>query len=607
MTQTQTQRGSGGPGRGLLARFARDTRGGFATMLAVAAIPLIAMAGVGVDVARVLSARTDLQAATDNAALALARYPVSGQGSNSSASGSCPDTTASNNPKAPTSFQTQACKWVLTNFNRNDASNLVVTPTSTAAQVTVGANVDVTTTLSGIIGFRTIHVAVTSVVNRNVSHIEIALVLDNTYSMNQDNKIGTLKSAANDLVSSLSQQAIASGDPNSLKIAVVPFASAVNVGTTYQNATWMSHISPYSSAAENWINDPAFGNDRILAFTALGTSWYGCVEDRPMPYDILDAPPVATTPASLFTPYFAPDEPDDASVTPAMPSNWYGWTNSYIKDSSTHQPDFWSHYTDTAKYLSHTADTSSNNSKQFWAAIGQSNFGPNFGCGTQALLRLTPITSASSTTAITNEINAMTPYGATYIPIGLVWGWHVLSPNAPFSDGASYTATGTAKATKIIVLVTDGTNTYQQNDQQFDPADLPGFVVNTDYLTSTYSSIGYAGVGVPNVTYPKFRSRIAYNGPTAIGQSANPDYSKGVKVAMDDRLAKLCQNIKNANTSNPIIIYTVPVEVSDTNTKGLLQACATDSNHYIDATSTSALTTAFQNIAGQISALRVAQ
>lgn len=39
----------------------------------------------------------------------------------------------------------------------------------------------------------------------------------------------------------------------------------------------------------------------------------------------------------------------------------------------------------------------------------------------------------------------MTVVGDTNIPMRLVWGWHLLSPNAPFAAGVPYTSKDTRK------------------------------------------------------------------------------------------------------------------------------------------------------------------
>ena len=62
-----------------------------------------------------------------------------------------------------------------------------------------------------------------------------------------------------------------------------------------------------------------------------------------------------------------------------------------------------------------------------------------------------------------------------------------------------------------------------------------------------------------------------------------------------------------------IILYTVPLLVTDAPTQTLLQNCASPSttgpqgNKYLNAQTGAQLTADFSNIAGQISALRVAR
>ncbi len=55
-----------------------------------------------------------------------------------------------------------------------------------------------------------------------------------------------------------------------------------------------------------------------------------------------------------------------------------------------------------------------------------------------------------------NKILAMRPYGNTHIAVGMEFGYHLLSPNAPFTEGASYGASDTEKA---VILLTDGAQT----------------------------------------------------------------------------------------------------------------------------------------------------
>jgi hypothetical protein len=184
-------------------------------------------------------------------------------------------------------------------------------------------------------------------------------------------------------------------------------------------------------------------------------------------------------------------------------------------------------------------------------------YGPNAGCQLQPLARLTT-NLASLKTTIAN----MTAVGDTNIPMGLMWGWHTISPNAPFGDGVAY---GTAKTTKIIILMTDGQNEDTSNSNS-----------NASY----YSGIGYI-----------WQNRIGItSGTTAQRQTA-----------LDARETLVCNNMK----AQGIVIYTVRVETTGAATA--LQGCATNTSDFYDVSDPSQLDDVFQTIAGQIANLHLSK
>ena len=80
--------------------------------------------------------------------------------------------------------------------------------------------------------------------------------------------------------------------------------------------------------------------------------------------------------------------------------------------------------------------------------------GPNHGCP-QAIV---PLTGTKST--ITNLLGSLIAYAAmgTFIPTGLAWGWHLLTPNEPFTQGISSSSPYYDTTLKALVLFTDGDN-----------------------------------------------------------------------------------------------------------------------------------------------------
>lgn len=380
---------------------------------------------------------------------------------------------------------------------------------------------------------------------RAMDRLEVALVLDNTGSMS-GTKLSTLKTAAKDLVDKLEAAGSRSTAEDPIQISLVPFSSTVrvaenvsvkNYNTTTQTGpgipAWLdSRARGHNAAGVDIFNDSNTDRFAVLKSMKGNQVWGGCVESRRQPFDVQDTAPYASNVDSYFVPYFAPDEPDRDS--------WWSpsYANSYISDKSN--GGFEDKQGNVAKY---------NNASP-------SGGGPNEGCDLEPLTRLT-----TDMDDLKSAIDDMKAVGNTNIPMGLVWGWHTLSPNAPFSDGVAY---GTKNHRKIIILMTDGDNVASTGNYNND---------------SLYSGIGYIWQGLLGIT------------------SGSSSY-RGDK--MDDRLRLLCQNIK----AKDIVLYTVRVEVK-TGSSELLKTCATDSEKFFDVQNVSQLGAAFDAIAGSIDNLRL--
>jgi von Willebrand factor type A domain len=62
--------------------------------------------------------------------------------------------------------------------------------------------------------------------------------------------------------------------------------------------------------------------------------------------------------------------------------------------------------------------------------------------------------------SVSSQLGAMTPYSGTHIAVGVEFGYHLLSPNAPFTTGASYSDKDTRK---FMIVLTDGAQTMAGN------------------------------------------------------------------------------------------------------------------------------------------------
>lgn len=512
------------PGIAFLKSLWKRREGGVAVQFALLALPLTVLAFGTYDINHADSRKRQVQDALDAATLMAARsYAVT-----------------------DTDLQKVGSEALTAQLATMTDASLVSSSFNSVSPNIVGtAKVNVTPVIANLWKSGDMTVNVSSTVVRSLNKLEVVMVLDNTGSMASSSKLTNLKTAAKGLIDTLSSAAARSTDPNAVKIGIVPFSTTVRLSdnattlNTYKSAAWMDS-SGSSSIAKTLFTGTSLVN-RFTLFNALGKSWAGCVEGRPSPYDVLDTAPTTSTPDTLIVPYFWPDEPD-----------------AKAKKKNGDFGDFDNNYTKDLVYSSTNWKVPQGNPLKYVTALASGVDGPNKGCDMEPISRL-----SQNWTALKSSVDDMVAVGETHIPIGLAWGWSVLSPNAPFADGVAY---NTPNTTKIVILMTDGDNTwaYQDNDNESD-----------------YDGYGYI-----------WQNRL---GTTSDSESDRT-------AAMDSKMQTLCTNMK----AKGIVIYSVGVMVSNSS-KNLLSQCATSTSQYYDVTSSGAITTAFSAIAGAIDKLRIAK
>ncbi|NLH79624.1 MAG: VWA domain-containing protein [Phyllobacteriaceae bacterium] len=491
-------------------------RGNVAVVFALTVSGMILIGGGGIDLMKMSSNRKYLQERVDATALYVAN------GLTSSTLGT-----------AQSKAQTKLAAIV----EPSHGTLADIATSTTDGTLTLSASLTTRSSFLGLIGLANLVTEASSTVTWGETSLEVALVLDNTGSMADSGKIDALKSAATNMVTTLAAKTTSA---NSVKFALVPFATFVNVGSGYSTASWIDStgLSPnHSTYFSTSLN-------RFTLYTALGKSWPGCVETRPSPYDVDDTPPSVANPSTLFVPSFHPDEPK---------STWfYTYANSYLGDV-TNSNDEITKLTYAPKYTSLTG-------KDFSVSTFYSNYqvakGPGFFCDVKPIVRLT-----TNTTTINNAINALTVSGSTNIPEGLAWGWRMVSPQGPFSDGQSYSS----NTLKIVVLLTDGTNAIN--------------TFNTP-LGGAYSSWGYP-----------YSNRL--------GNSPGTNLRDG----LDAKTRTVCSAIK----AKGIKVYTVGLMIDDTAGQQLLSDCASGTDYYYNSPSAGQLSAVFTSIAQKIIKLRIAR
>jgi Flp pilus assembly protein TadG len=514
----------------------KDDEGNVALIAALCLLPLCFVIGMSIDLSNATRTRLALQDATDSAALAIAR-----------------------NASTITDAQIPAAakNYVDASYEKSAAFSIATATIERATlTVTINAKANVPTTFAGILGKTYLPVSAHSVVQGQGNDYEIVVVVDNSGSMTAtagagSSKIVELRKAVAVLLNSLNV-----GTSNThVKVGIVPFSSAVNVGSNYAGAAWIDKDGLSTPFAGENFNGAA---NRFDLLETMDQSWGGCVESRPIKvgatkvdYDINDALPTTTTPQTLFIPWFAPDEPDEDNGN--LNEGDYG--NNYLNDEGGNcsGDDKKKNSSDTAKQ--------ERVCKYSGASINSSGSkGPNFQCNTTAI---TPLTNDRA--KLDAAVSALAAAGNTNVGEGLAWGWRVLSPAAPFTEGSAYT---TKNLQKIVILMTDGQN------------NIPGA---NNKNRSLYSSYGYMKDGRLDTTSKD---------------------SDDIRDKMDERLKAGCAAIK---ATEKILVYTVALG-SDAD-KVLLSECASGPKvEYAHAPKTGAeLTPTFEKIAASINKLRLAQ
>jgi Flp pilus assembly protein TadG len=389
-------------------------------------------------------------------------------------------------------------------------ANLSITKASYldgSEEIGVTLSVDVPAPFMKIGGIDHLTVAVTSKVLRRENELEVVMVLDNSGSMSSSGKLQDMKDAAKTLVDLLMGL---EEETEKVRIALVPFTAAVNLDVA-DNTPWLDRSNPASLNHQYLDLAPGESAFDVLDVMAGGAParWGGCVRSRANPFDITDAPPDTLNRETLFSAYFNPFKNDGSYKSKKA---------DYIDISSNEQ---------------------------------------NKNCPASPIQ---PLINRKSD--IDSAIDSMTANGNTNIAEALAWGWRVLSPAPPFTEGAPYSS---ETAIKVIILLTDGENAVSGS--------------------TTFSSYGFGG-------------------------GNNPQLGPSVDYTLDLKTNQVCTNIKEDkdgdSSDEDILIYTIAFDVSGP-LLSLMRDCATNPDLFFDTPSAFELRAAFQKIASSLNQLRVLQ
>ena len=600
-------------------RFIRERCGGIAIQFTLFAPVLVISSLFVVDYASASRYQAALQSAVDAATLAAARAYSDGM----------------------TDAELDAIVQNMIDANlkmvgRSVGSSAVQSTVSTESGIVeVSARSHVPNQILGAFDFDGFDVSVDAAAtfDSSLPSLDVVLVVDVSGSM--DSQLGPLRDGITVVADKLHEIA---EDADDVRIAIVPYSHSVNIGADapqrwldvdaqsryhgvnfeghnfgvsdycgyYWRSGWRRHpdVDPDNS---EWCHDK-FSPDQVNHFTLYdsirGIDWQGCVEARPNGLDETDDPPTAGDPDTLFVPFFWPDEPDsgynDSWANDRMPAGqsisfsgynftwsgeppesdtppWAGLPNDggvdsqagwgYLETSRLNRMAYWRKYKDMT-------------SRHYESAASRVNGGPNSYCPPE----ITPLTNDKSTiTSFAN--NLRDAYGATLSNLGLVWGWRVVSPGEPFTEGGEY-----GDRHKIVIFMTDGDANMGWGGQS--------------YLNSATGGNSYNPYGYVLPAGSSDNSRLT----GAIGLSSS-QFSSWNRDFLNAKTTRICQSMKDEGIEIFTMIFDQTGDSISDETEAVYQDCASGvedyqlfagSAHYYRAENGTELTEAFSDIAESI-------
>ncbi len=185
---------------------------------------------------------------------------------------------------------------------------------------------------------------------------------------------------------------------------------------------------------------------------------------------------------------------------------------------------------------------------------------PNSGCGDPIL----PLTQNRDT--VSSHVQSLTAAGSTNSAIGAMWGWRVLSPQPPFTQGVSY---DDGQYQKAIVIMTDGQNV----------------------------------VGSRNTHWGSVNTAFGFASEERMGRGINS--ADTMRDEIDNKMLRICQRMKQEG----VLVYTIIFGLRSNRTENLYRACANEPNapFFHDASDGVDLEEAFGDIAADLVSLHVSR
>jgi hypothetical protein len=559
--------------------FARSKRGNVAMIFAIAMVPLVIAAGTGLDFARAMLVRQQMAGALDAAGLAV----------------------GSSTGLDQATAQARAKEYFDANYSLSAAdfgpTTVSIPPSgfNSGGSVLITATATMPTVLMKLAGIPSLPITTSTTVVWGQSKLWVALVLDNSGSMAQGDssgsKMNALQNASHQLLTTLQNASSTAGD---VQVSIVPFVKTVNVGIANVGAAWIDWSdwnSPPIVDQTNYVYQK--DTDILLKGDALKTFGPGdsCPYDGSAGYKCAPSPTndtncytggggddcIGTIPSSgIYKGYICPSMHKQGGSQDGLANHFYNgcWTgatagllpaiiatgssatcsghsNSNCSCTGSGSAKVCSTKTWTHTWVANAHSTWKGcvmDRKQNYDIANTTPSAANtlFPAENTVSCGTATITSLGyNWSTLSSQIDAMSPAGSTNQAVGVAHGWQTLTPGNPYGAPAV-----PANTSRYIILLSDGLNTQ---DRWWG-----------DGMTENSTADGY----------------------------------------IDVREKGTCDAAK----ADGITIYSIFLDIGGAHGNSVpLQDCATDSSKYFDLTTTTGVVTAFNQIAQQITNVRVSK
>ncbi len=608
--------------RDALRRFPDARDGNIAVIFAIALLPILGFIGAAIDYSRANMARSAMQAALDSTALMVAKDLSMGVINTSQ-------------------INSTAQKYFTALYTNKETTGITVNATYTNAQSSTGSTISITgsgniaTDFMYLFGHPTMDFNSATTTAWGNSRLRVAMVLDNTGSMAQDNKMTALKNAAAGTGGLIDQLSKIAQNPGDVYISVIPFAKTVNVNSNNSGASWIDWT--------DWLNPPTSQPNNGSTEATLPINWHAVGPGVVCPFSnsnggftCMNSPTngssnVSKVPSSgTYSGYICPSV--DANSHTAYNGCWTseptGKNEVFCKGSSScacpststssNSPVSGCSCTGSGSTKSCTANTYIHNWTQpsVTVPVGFTN-------RQWSSTNSTPTVANAYTGTSTNPISTWTGCVAdrtqpgdasTATPSSDVTTKY--PANQYYENGTPYCSSSSNPQLTPVIQLSYSWSTLKTAINNMQPTG------GTDQAIGLSVGLQTLIAGSPMFTVPAEDPNWSYNRVIILlsdglnTEDRWPDYGNGMTqngTKIDDRQALLCQNIKNQidpQTNKPMYtIYTIQVNTSSPAdpTSTVLQNCASSPDKFFMLTSSTQIVSAFNTIGTQLSQLRLSK